>query len=647
VHAQRLAAIQQRQQNQGKDPDRRMKHFSMNKGFSRILLLWLICFPAFGANEDKAKKLDDFFSQHLENIASPGFSVAVFDKDGPVFSKGYGVEVYGQPAPMTSDSIMAIGSLTKSFTAMAILQLEEQGLLSVDDLITDHIPWFRSADKSVSDQITIRMMLTNTSGLTPSFNILTRNLSRSPDALEKGVKAISSYKATRKPGESYEYFNEGWDVLGLIIEEITGQRYEHYIAEHILQPLQMSRSSTDRAVLETLPVLTGHHAGIEPVPAQFIHVQGALPAGSGLYSTVNDLGNYLVALMNGGEYQGERVLTPSSIEKMWTPAIPLVIIPYEMGGTGEPAHYAMGYFVFDIDGSHYVGHGGEFRTMSSFALIDRDNDLAIALLYNTGSLYPYTNEKHYYAMIAGLRLWSGQPPSEFGIPRVTDDTLNDFVPDPETLTPLLGVYVSPSGKRMDIRRGGTEGLHAFVSDGIYPDDFDVDFANSTNVVLRNIMEAKSAYFMPDRAGNISSIRFEGEEFRRKSQVEDDSLRTFTSESSGVRFQLPMEWNVAWQERGFSAAAGEYELSGSLIDLEFSEWLESEQLPTDVMAPGEMRNGYFFQSQMTRDGNGRQRLAMHSNHRGVNYLFELTAPEGELTHAIISTLNPFLDSLELD
>jgi CubicO group peptidase (beta-lactamase class C family) len=624
-----------------------MNRLSVNSGLTGLLVLCLACTPVMGSDPERTRELDEFFSRHLENIESPGFSVALFDKNGPVFSKGYGVEVYGQPQPMTSDSIMAIGSLTKSFTAMAILQLEEQGLLSVDDLVIDHIPWFRSADKSVSDQITIRMMLTNTSGLTPSFNILTRNLSRSPDALRKGVKAISSYKATRKPGESYEYFNEGWDVLGLVIEEITGQRYEHYIAEHILQPLQMSRSSTDRAVLETLPVLTGHHAGIEPVPAQFIHVQGALPAGSGLYSTVNDLGHYLMARMNGGVYEGERVLTPSSIEKMWTPEIPLVIIPYELGGTGEPAHYAMGYFVFDIDGTHYVGHGGEFRTMSSFALIDRDNDVAIALLYNTGSLYPYTNEKHYYAMIAGLRLWNGQPPSEFGIPRVADDTLNEFVPEPDAVAPLLGVYVSPSGKRMDIRPGGSEGLHAFVTDGIYPDDFDVDFANSTNVVLRNIMEAKYAYFMPDSTGNISAIQFEGEEFRRKSQAADDSLQTFVSESSGVSFQLPLDWRVEWQADGFRATGGDYVLSGALIDQEFSEWLESEQLPTDAMAPGEMRNGYFFQSQMTRDGNGHQRIAMHSNHRGVNYLFELKTPEGELTHAIISTLNPFLDSLELD
>ncbi len=434
-------------------------------------------------------------------------------------------------------------------------------------------------------------------------------------------------------------------MLGLIIQEISGQQYEHYIADHILGPLGMSRSSTDRAVLETLPVLTGHHAGIEPRPAQFIHVQGALPAGSGLYSTVNDLGRYLMALMNGGEFEGQRVLQAASIEQMWAPAIPLVIIPHDLGGTGKPAHYAMGYFVFDIDGYNYVGHGGEFSTMSSFALIDRENDVAIALLYNTGSLYPYTNQKHYYAMIAGLRLASDLPPSEFGIPRQSDPTINDFVPPRDSVAPLIGAYITASGKRLDIEAGGSEGLHAFLTDGIYPVDFDVDFVNSTNVIMRNIKDAKNGTFVTDRSGNISTIRFDGDLFRRKSESAK-ALQPFESEQLNISFGLPQDWQLQWTDGGFKASNGPYTLSGRRIGQEFNDWMAANGLTSDRMARGEMRNGYYFQSQMTRDGEGTQTIAMHSNHRGENYLFELTSADGELTYAIISTLNPFLDSLQL-
>jgi CubicO group peptidase (beta-lactamase class C family) len=596
-----------------------------------------------------AEKLDSFFQHHLSRIRSPGFSVAIVDREGPIFAKGYGVEVLGQSKPMTPDSIMAIGSLTKSFTAMAILQLEEQGKLSVDDKVTKYLPWFRTADKSISDQITLRMFLNNTSGLRPYFNTLLRNLGRGPDALEKGVRAMSSYKATRQPGESYEYFNEGWNVLGLVLEKVTGQPYEKYIGEHILKPLQMNRSSTDRSVLETLPVLTGHNPGIDPWPAEFLHIQGALPAGAGLYSTVNDLGLYLMALMNGGELHGQRVLTPASIEKMWAPAIPLVFIPYELGGTNEPAHYAMGYFVIDLDGVRYVGHGGEFGTMSSFALIDTDHNVGIALLYNTASNDSYYYETHMYAMVAGLRLLLDLPASEFAIPRQADPTINDFKPESQHVAQFFGSYVSPNGRRLDVKAGGSEGLQGFLSDGVYPVDFDLDFVNSTNVILRNLRESKPGNFTVDAAGKVSSFRMDGEIFGRKAEVAEGSMQSFDSDSLSISFQLPKGWTLQWEENGFEASDTESSDTGlqlgiEMISMEFEQWRATAQVPADVVATSELRNGYFFQNVVNEDAQGMLTLNMLCNHRGTNYLLTLRTTEGELSPAIISVLNPFLDTL---
>src|SRR5690606_30684584 len=130
----------------------------------------------------------------------------------------------------------------------------------------------------------LRMCLHNTTGLSPSFQSLTNNQSRGADALETGVRALSSYRMTRAPGESFEYLNEGWNVLGLVVQTVAEQPYEQYIDQEIFAPLNMSHTSARRSELEAWTVATGHFAGVEPVPAGFIHIQGSLPSGSGLYS---------------------------------------------------------------------------------------------------------------------------------------------------------------------------------------------------------------------------------------------------------------------------------------------------------------------------------------------------------------------------
>jgi len=192
-----------------------MKHTTI-----RLLaaLAALAAVQVLASDGEVAARLDRLFREHKAKIASPGISVSVVDRDGVIFQKGYGVVRAGENTPMTEQTVNAIGSLTKSFTALATMQLEERGLLSVDDPIIKYLPWFRASDKALSDTVTIRMCLNNTTGLVPSWSLLIRNLSREPDALERSVRAMSSYRFARTPGESYEYLNEGWNTVGLIIE---------------------------------------------------------------------------------------------------------------------------------------------------------------------------------------------------------------------------------------------------------------------------------------------------------------------------------------------------------------------------------------------------------------------------------------------
>ncbi len=606
------------------------------------------------ADQNVSVALDEFFARHLDRIAAPGFSAVVVDSSGVLLSKGYGVVTAGGSLPVTDDTVMAIGSLTKSFTALAILQLEERGLLSLDDPVVKYLPWFRSADKSQSDAITLKMCLHNTTGLSPSFQSLTNNQSRRPDALESGVRALSSYRMTRAPGESFEYLNEGWNVLGLIVEAVTGLPYEQYIAREIFEPLKMHQTSALRSELESWPVATGHFAGVEPVPAGFIHIQGSLPAGYGLYSSARDLGNYLMALLNEGKFGRENVISRDSIGKMWARGAPMMVLPVEMGGTGEPASYGMGWIVLTVDGHRYIGHGGEFRTMSSMALLDPERGVAVALLYNTGELNAYTSETAHYAAVNALRLASGLPLSGYGLPRNPDPTLNEFRPDVSTLEPYQGTYLSDAGKKLRITAGGSEGLRAFLTESIYPADFDVDFINSTNVVLRNISSIQPGSFDIDAAGNVMTVILRGEVFRRQNLRLDNDFRAYRSATPPYFFELPDHWTVTIQDDGFSAYAGsngEFRISGTTTEHEFEDWLQSlrQKYPdSDISISSDLRNGRFCQSaaySLERDGEAHQLISFHCPDGQSAFVTTAEVPFGELTRLIIEPLNRYLDSME--
>jgi CubicO group peptidase (beta-lactamase class C family) len=602
-------------------------------------------------NNERVQQLDQLFVNHLAKIGSPGFSVAVVEKGELILAKGYGVVSNNKPEKFTENTIIGVGSVTKSFTAMMILQLQEQGLLNVDDLIIKHLPWFRAADKSKSDKITIRMFLNMTSGLEARFSQLTQNQSRRSDALEQGVRNLSSYQITREPGQSFEYVNEGWNTLGLIIETITDKSWEQAFADSVLSPLGMENSSADRKVIEKWQVANGHYAGIKPVPAEFLHVKSSLPAGSGTYSTALDLAQYMKALLSDGRYQGSNILEAKSIKDMWQPATAMSIIPYELGGNEKGGTYGMGWINMEIDGINYTLHGGEFRVSSSLLVMDAKNQSGVVLLYNTGSLDAYNSEADLYAANNALRILKGLPLSDFAVPRQTDPTLNDYLAEEENLAKFHGIYLSKSGKRIDLKAGGSEGLQLYLMESIYPADYDIDFVNENNFIARSNAGAIKGYFVNTTEGDVKSINFSGETFRRKN---DDyaGYKPYDLSSVGMTFNLPESWQLSLTPNGFIANDKKY-VSATLLSadtpLSYETWLvqiKQQATQQKVIEMTEFKNGYFLQSVIYHDKNGYKQLAMYCNYRGKNYVFTLQGKPESITHLAINVLNPFLSSLSL-
>jgi D-alanyl-D-alanine carboxypeptidase len=297
-------------------------------------ILLLFCLHATAL----ADSVDDYVVSQMQKRHIPGLSLAVI-KDGKVVKmRGYGLASVELGAPATEDSVYQIGSLTKAFTATAIMLLAEDGRLGLDDKVSKHLDGLPAA----WGEITIRHLLTHTSGLVPDPVPWSLETVGRPYTREELLKMITVAPLQFPAGTMYRYANSDYYLLALVVEKASGKSYGEFLSERIFTPLGM----TATRVNDPWEVVPGRASGYGweqdklNVPPQ-IHPSQMLGSGS-LLSTVVDLAKFDAALTAGS------LLKRSSLEQMWTSA---KINGYETG-------YGLGWNVYDYRGHKIVGHGG-------------------------------------------------------------------------------------------------------------------------------------------------------------------------------------------------------------------------------------------------------------------------------------------------
>lgn len=345
---------------------------------------------------------DPFADRILKKYNVPGLSIGLEEDGERVYEKGFGFRDTEGELPLSSDTVFGIGSITKSFTAIGILQLQEEGKLSVNDPVTKYLPEFKTSDEKQTKQITIHHFLTHTAGLPPLptlFGAVKRSMEQDPtfeddqqqgDPLE-GVQAIDTYEelmeaiATTEftllgaPGTVFSYSNEGYALLGAIIERVSGVIYEQYVKEHILDPVGMHHSGfhleelkehEDIAVLydmrmkdnEEIVFRSNNHWDAPPMRA----------AGF-LKSTVNDMLKYAEIIRNNGKAADMQILSPESVKSMTT--------PYIQNDYGT--YYGYGLMIVpDFFGYKLIHHGGDVKGVTAQMNILPELDLTGIALAN-------------------------------------------------------------------------------------------------------------------------------------------------------------------------------------------------------------------------------------------------------------------------
>lgn len=355
------------------------------------IVLFAFACAAAEANETPTAAESDAYLSTLS--ASEQFSGAVLvAHNGNIeFTKGYGLANREHNTPNTPNTVFRIGSVTKQFTAMCILMLQESGKLRV----TDPICLYVEACPAAWNKITIHQLLNHTSGI-PSFTEFPDNLTfeRLPTTVEATVSRFRDKPLDFEPGSKMSYSDSGYVLLGYIIEKVTGTTYDEYLARNILRPLVMSNTGYDRP-WRILPHRAAGYSKQEngeivncvPFAMDTPHAAGAM------YSTVGDLLKWDVAL-NGGRFVPSKTIT-------------LMFTPFSgeigRGWFQDRGGYCYGWFQMNRNDRITYEHPGEIAGFVAQVIRDPNEKLYIAVLSNNQWVDTFAVAKELYRIRTSRR----------------------------------------------------------------------------------------------------------------------------------------------------------------------------------------------------------------------------------------------------
>ncbi len=310
------------------------------------------------------KAFDAIGTQAFEEQRTPGFAFAVLWRGQLVFAKGYGIADVAGKTPVTPATRFAIGSITKQFTAAAVLMLAEQGKLTLDDRLAEYVPTMPNANT-----ITLRMLLNQDSGLHNYPNTREHNWPIAGRiSPEKIIAILQTDKPDFAPGEKWAYSNTNYALLAYVVTRASGMAYEDFLAHNIFSKVGMHDSGSGFAAQEGTATPYEGKAGDFHEAKPRISLDLFYGAGS-MVSTAEDLARWDAALM------GNTLLKPESLLALWT------------NGTlpdGQPVKYAMGFIATSIGQHREVWHNGYSPRAGGYCFnaIFPDDELAVVVLAN-------------------------------------------------------------------------------------------------------------------------------------------------------------------------------------------------------------------------------------------------------------------------
>lgn len=486
----------------------------------------MLCLMVF-VLPSQAKSTSKQYDQLLNKLFEPGGpgGVALVVKDGKtIYHKAFGMANLELNVKMTPENIFRIGSITKQFTAVAILKLAEEGKIDLDANITGYIKDYPTHGHS----ITIKHLLNHTSGIKSYTGLAKWGAEERKQAFTPAelVDYFKNEPMDFAPGEKFMYNNSGYILLGHIIELVSGETYANYIQNHLFKPLNMDSSSYG----STSRIVKNRAAGYDKADdvyknADFLSMTQPFAAGS-LLSTVEDVHTWYQAILN------DEVISQTSRE-----------MAHQMGvlNSGEKIGYGFGWSIGNIQGSPMVQHGGGINGFLTASLVLPEDDVFIAVFSNCNCNYPGEIANQMAAIVI-------DKPFLFEKTSLDESLLESYQGVYERTPEDVRIFTYEEGQLSSLRTGGAKyKIHPFAKDQFFFDD-----------------SVLSLTFNRDEAGELKSVTL------KSTEPEQTWLKTDKP--------IPTVTEVEMDPKVFAKYVGKYELA---VDFYINIFSEDDKMYTQA------------------------------------------------------------------
>jgi CubicO group peptidase (beta-lactamase class C family) len=430
-------------------------------------------------------RLNEALSKHGVPAATLG---VVFD--GSVTVRSAGVARLPSGPPVTNDTLFMVASISKVWTATLVMQLVDDGLVDLDAPANKYLdPPLRLADREVAGSVTVRQLLSHSGGFLGDAD---EPDAEDDDAVRVTVDSYANLGQLHRPGELFSYSNSGYNVLGRLIECVTGQVWDDALAERLVRPLGLETTCTRLREVATHPLAVGHwpqvsrDRGLAPVH-QWRDARGGGPCGTTLATTASELLTFAQMHMHAGlAADGTRVLSTESARLMREPQV-------TQHFPSSSAAWGLGWAISQLEGPRVVEHTGNSCGHDSTLVVVPEHGLAVCVLTNGDLSGNLRNDllSQVLADVAGID--RPPPPAEGPL---------ELAPDP---TPLLGTYERLPGVLVQVEQG-SDGLTLTVD----PSDVTGQWAVGFTSPLRHVSEWTYLYRMPLLGRDVvATFLFEG------------------------------------------------------------------------------------------------------------------------------------------